>query len=148
MSKYYVISAMDKSKADLAFTCPLLYQHKMLKMHIGGKNINTYYEKEKVKHSFLEMEVQLSYSGLSMPLRTHEFGAADVIPKESNLIEKSRPLGSYFRHAGRYGLSACCKCQNLDLCGIMDGHPSNITVASVTAMHDRCFQFYLDVENK
>ena len=42
VSKYCVISAVDKSKAHLAFTCPLLCQHKMLKMHIGGKNINTY----------------------------------------------------------------------------------------------------------
>ena len=43
--EYCVISAVDKSNADIAFTCPLLYQHKMLKMHLGVKNINTYYDK-------------------------------------------------------------------------------------------------------
>ena len=94
------------------------------------------------------MKAQLSYSGLSMPLRTHEFGAADVIPKDSNLIEKTHPLGSYFRHAGIYGLSACCKRLNVGLSGIMDGHPSNIAVASMKAVRDRCFQFNLDVEHK
>ena len=116
---------MDKSKADLAFTCPMLYQHKTLKLHIEGKNIDTNYNKEKVMNSFIEMKDQLAYSGLLMPLRTHEFGAADVIPKDSNLVEKSRPLGSYLKHAGRHGLSACCKCLNfLYLVLWMDIHPT------------------------
>ena len=54
--EYCVISAVDKSKAVLAFTCPLLYQHKMLKMHSGMKNINTYYDKEQVMNSVLESD--------------------------------------------------------------------------------------------
>ena len=47
---------MDKSNADLAFMCTLLYQHKMLKMHIGRKNINTHYDNEKVTNALLEMK--------------------------------------------------------------------------------------------
>ena len=90
-------------------------------------------------NSFLEMKAQLSYSGLSMFLRTHDFRTADDIPKDSNLIKKSRPFGSDFRHACRYGPSACCKCLNFGSAGIMDGHPSNIAVASVRAVRDRCF---------
>ena len=93
----------------------------------------------------IEMKDQLAYSGLSMPLRTHEFCAADVIPKDSNLVENSRPLGSYLKHAGRYGLSACCKCLNFSFLGIMDGHPSNIVVALVKVVRGRCFQSNLIV---
>ena len=51
-------------------------------MHIEDKDIDTSYNMEKVMNSFKEMKDQLVYSGLSIPLRTHEFGAADIIPKQ------------------------------------------------------------------
>ena len=94
VSKYCVISAVYKSKADLAFTCSILYEHNMLKLRINGKNIDTNCDKEKVMHAFLEMKSLLSYQGLFAPLRAHECGAADILPKDSDMIEKSRPLGS------------------------------------------------------
>ena len=129
-SKYCVNSVVDKSKADLAFSCPLLHQYRMLQMHIDGNDIYMAYDMDNVIKSFAEMKDLISYSGLPIPIRSHEFGAAAIIPKDSNLQEKSRPLGSYFRHAGRYCLSTCCKCLNFGHMAIMLKHLSDITISS------------------
>ena len=102
-----------------------MYQRKMLDLHIAAKNIDTKYNNEKIVKSFLQMKGQLSYLHLSMLLRTHEFGAADVIPKDSDLSEKPCQFGCYIKHAGGYGLSACCACLNVRLYRIMHGHPFN-----------------------
>ena len=80
-SKHCVISAVDKSKADIAFSCPRFHKWRMLKMHIDGNTVNIAYDGDKVIISFRDMKENISYSGLPMPLNSHHVGAADIIPK-------------------------------------------------------------------
>ena len=138
-----VVSALDKSKCDLALTCPQLHQFKLMQAFIDGKSIQTDYCKEIVIKSFQDMRSKLCYSGINIPLRTHLFGAADIIPKASGLVEKCRPLGSYKRHAGRTALSVSCKCINFGLASIFRQHKCGILVGSVRAVRDRCFEHNL-----
>ena len=60
----------------------MLHQHRMLKMHIEGKDVDTAYDMDKVINYFEEIKNHLVYSGLSIPIKTYEFGAADVISKQ------------------------------------------------------------------
>ena len=69
-----------------AFTCPMLHQHPLLNLHLGPKSIDTDYGRDKVMKSFLDMKSLLAYSGLSVPMRAHELGAADMIPKDSEMM--------------------------------------------------------------
>ena len=117
----------------------MLYQHKILSCHVQGKSVDTSYDKDAIIQSFADMKAMLGYSGIPVPIRSHEFGAADVLPKNSDLENKSRPLGSYRRHAGRKALSVSCKCANFGLAAIMKNHPCGIAVGSVRSVRDKCF---------
>ena len=62
----------------------------MLKMQIDSKDVDTAYDADKGVNSFTDMKDQIADSGLPITHRSHEFVAADIIPKDSNLHEKSR----------------------------------------------------------
>ena len=96
-SKFCVITAVNKSKADLAFSCPLLHQCRMLKMHIDGKDVDTAYDDDdKVVNSFTNMKDQIAYSWLPIPFKSNEFGAADIISKDSIFAGEEPSCGFLF----------------------------------------------------
>lgn len=74
-----------------------------------------------------------------MPLRTHRFGSASIIPKISDIKNKCRPLGSYYRNAAHNILSASCR---LIIHGIKDIYKHHglrcVAVDSVRKVRD-CF---------
>ena len=58
--KHYVISAGDKSNSNLAFSCPMLHQHRMLKMYIAGSDVDTAYDMDKVLIFFLKSKLNVT----------------------------------------------------------------------------------------
>ena len=68
------------------------------------------YKKKKeviqITNEMLEAFDRLEING-ARTKRQHEYGTVDPLPKASNPYDRSRPLLSYSKHAGRDQLSAC-----------------------------------------
>lgn len=108
-----LVSAVDKSKSDLAFLCPQLAQHALLSLNTSDRTLHTDFDGSAVKDNFSDMQVRLAYNGIPFPMRSHDFGVLSVLPKSSGIVNgtcnKWRPLGSYKRHCGRNALSTACE---------------------------------------
>ncbi len=113
LTKYAIFTPLDKEKKDIAVSCCLGYQQRyknlMQKMSVCFlKQENAAIVLTSDVLNFVE---RYTYSATTVPRALHKFGILDCHPKASDIanIDKSRPLGSYWKHKMRPLLSLTCK---------------------------------------
>ena len=164
-----VVSKIDKDPSDFAICCPCGYQLRTHKYFTDELVSFTTPPLCEVQRQFRLILDKLRYTGIKVSdkkIENHRFGPWPLLPKCSDLVEKDRPLGSYFTHAmGKHYLLASraidsvthqvCKAHNRDI-GVMkfakiiqDGESLNLSLGerSDNGWNPRLFPWKRDLDN-
>ena len=103
-----IFNVIDKNKDhEIAVLCPRGFQNRVMKAVLDadflfGFGID-------LQDRFDWFKKHFYYTGTVKARKVHKFGLIDYLPKQSNISEKGRLLGSYYHHAFKNTFSTCGK---------------------------------------